>query len=390
MRGEPVKRLESLDVLHGFDMFFIFLPDPVPCIVLTFLAMFGLEHSAFAAQFDHCAWNGLHFYDCIFPLFLFISGVTFPFSYARQRERGDSTARISLKILRRTVVLFLMGAMLWTTIDGVVEKNILSFEWSTFRVWSVIGRIGIAWGAAAFLFMAFGRKARIGIAAAILVGMWMLLRFAVAPGAPEGVNPLVNRQWMWANWVDVNFLTTAHRGEGGVVTITMVATAMFGNFAGEILLGEGDRCRCTKVVRLLLFAALLAVAGLLMAFAKELGDTLAGDFQKHGIRGMFKILHQIRVSLGRLGVKSPGNACTLTDCSDRLSPVSICELTEFSLGFSPVEFLKKLICKIIDKKEGFTLKEFPYADANNDGVVDTADLVDLKKFLAGLIEELGV
>ena len=65
-------RLESLDVLRGLDMFFIFLPDPVPCIMLTFCAMFGLEHSAFAAQFDHCAWNGLHFYDCIFPLFLFL------------------------------------------------------------------------------------------------------------------------------------------------------------------------------------------------------------------------------------------------------------------------------------------------------------------------------
>ena len=37
------KRLESLDVLRGFDMFFILLPDPVPCIVITFLAMFGRE-----------------------------------------------------------------------------------------------------------------------------------------------------------------------------------------------------------------------------------------------------------------------------------------------------------------------------------------------------------
>ena len=47
---EPVKRerLESLDILRGFDMFFIFLPDPVPCIVITFLALFGLEGSAFA------------------------------------------------------------------------------------------------------------------------------------------------------------------------------------------------------------------------------------------------------------------------------------------------------------------------------------------------------
>ena len=258
-------RLESLDVLRGFDMFFIFLPDPVPCIVLTFLAMFGLEHSAFAAQFDHCAWNGLHFYDCIFPLFLFISGVTFPFSYAKQRERGWSRGRSVRKVLTRAVVLFLLGSMLWTTIDGVVEKNILAFEWGTFRVWSVIGRIGLAWGVAALCYVFFGRKTRIGIVAAILAGMWMFFRFGVAPGAPEGVNPMVDRQWLLANWIDVNFLTTAHRGEGGVSTITMVATAMFGNFAGEMLLGAGDRC--TKVVRLLLFAALLSVAGLLMACA---------------------------------------------------------------------------------------------------------------------------
>ena len=264
--SNEAKRLESLDVLRGFDMFFILLPDPVPCIVVTFLAMFGLEHSAFALQFDHCAWNGLRFYDCIFPLFLFISGVTFPFSYARQRERGDSTAKVVRKILRRTVTLFLMGAMLWTVIDGTLEKNVLSFEWSTFRVWSVIGRIGLAWGAAALLFVAFGRKTRIGVAVAILVGMWMVFRFAVAPGAPEGVNPLVDREWIWANWVDANFLTTAHRGEGGVSTITMVATAMFGNFAGEILTAvgvSGER----KTRRLLVYALSLAVAGLVVAFA---------------------------------------------------------------------------------------------------------------------------
>lgn len=265
-----MRRLESLDVLRGFDMFFIFLPDPVPCIVVTFLAMFGLEHSAFAMQFDHCAWNGLRFYDCIFPLFLFISGVTFPFSYARQRERGDSTGKIVGKTLRRAAILFLMGTMLWTTIDGVVEKNLLSLEWSTFRVWSVIGRIGLAWGAAALFYVFFGRAARIGIAAAILVVMWMVLRFAIAPGAPDGVNPMAEGKWLWVDWVDVNFLTTAHRAEGGVSTVTMVATAMFGNFAGEILTGEsggGSGWRWRKEIRLALFAAGLVVAGLLMAFA---------------------------------------------------------------------------------------------------------------------------
>ena len=226
----------------------------------------GWGGSAFAAQFDHCAWNGLRFYDCIFPLFLFISGVTFPFSYAKQMERGMARMQSVRKVLKRAVMLFLLGSMLWTTIDGVLEKNLLSFEWSTFRVWSVIGRIGLAWGAAAILYMFFGRKTRIGIAAAILVGMWMFMRFAVAPGAPDGINPLVDRQWMLADWIDVHYLTTAHRGEGGVSTITMIATAMFGVFAGEILTRAGTSMT-RKALNLLVFAGLLLALGLLIAHA---------------------------------------------------------------------------------------------------------------------------
>ena len=261
------KRLESLDVLRGFDMFFILLPDPVPCIVVTFLAMFGLEHSAFAQQFDHCAWNGLRFYDCIFPLFLFISGVTFPYSLASHRARGGTTSMIVRKILRRMVILFLMGAMLWTVIDGTLEKNFLAFDWEHFRVWSVIGRIGIAWGVAAFFYVFLGRKARVGVAVAILVGMWFVMRFVTAPGAPEGVNPMEfeMRNWLFCRWVDVNFLTTAHRAEGGFTTITMIPTALFGMFAGEILTGQASQRR--KAANLVLFALGLLVAGLLMAFA---------------------------------------------------------------------------------------------------------------------------
>ena len=257
-------RLESLDILRGFDMFFIFLPDPAPCVAFVFLAMLGLGDTALAAQFDHVSWIGLRFYDCIFPLFLFIAGVTWPYSLASQRRRGASTAKISMKILRRAFLLFLLGAMVQTKIDGVQETGFLQFDGSTFRVWSVIGRIGIAWGCAAFIHMFCGRRARVAVVAAILVGMWALMRFAVAPGAPAGVNPIENPQWMWARWFDTNYLTTAHRPEGGVSTIAMVATAMFGMFAGEILRGESSKAR--KALDLAMYAAGLAAAGLAMAF----------------------------------------------------------------------------------------------------------------------------
>ena len=259
-------RLESLDVLRGFDMFFIFLADPVPCIFWTFLAMFGLQNSWFGLQFEHISGNGLRFYDCIFPLFLFISGVAFPFSYAKQVERGMTAVQSSLKAVRRAVTLFILGAMLWTVIDGTLEKNILSMEWETFRVWSVIGRIGLAWGMAALAYIWLGPKWRIVAAGAILLGMWAVTRFAVAPGAPEGVNPMLDRQWSLAYWLDINYLTTARRPEGGLGTVTMTGNALLGMFAGDIL-RRANAGGNAKTLQLFAYAALLAVCGLAMAFA---------------------------------------------------------------------------------------------------------------------------
>ena len=258
-------RLESLDVLRGFDMFFIFLPDPAPCVVFVFLAMLGLGDTAFAAQFDHVAGAGLHFYDCIFPLFLFISGVTWPFSLASQRAKGASETVITLKIVKRMVLLFAMGSMLWTVIDGTLERNVLSFDWEHFRTWSVIGRIGIAWGVAAFLCRLFGWRTRVGICAGILVTMWLTTRFVTAPGAPAGINPIEHPEYLFGRWMDVHYLMTAHRGEGGFYTITMVATAMLGNFAGEILRGATSS-PVRKAVELAALAAGLVLLGLLLAF----------------------------------------------------------------------------------------------------------------------------
>ena len=39
-----MKRLESLDILRGFDMFFIMCMDPVPCIFYALGKALGHEH----------------------------------------------------------------------------------------------------------------------------------------------------------------------------------------------------------------------------------------------------------------------------------------------------------------------------------------------------------
>lgn len=101
-------RLMSLDAIRGFDMLFIMAFSQA---VVAFCAWIGLTDSWFAQQMTHVSWHGLRHHDTIFPLFLFLAGVSWPFSLASQRAKGRSTGRIVLKAVRRMCLLVLLGVM---------------------------------------------------------------------------------------------------------------------------------------------------------------------------------------------------------------------------------------------------------------------------------------
>ena len=66
-----LKRLQSLDALRGFDMFWIMGGEG---IFVTLAALTGWPVLQWwAGQLDHVPWHGFHAYDMIFPLFLFIA-----------------------------------------------------------------------------------------------------------------------------------------------------------------------------------------------------------------------------------------------------------------------------------------------------------------------------
>ena len=91
------RRLLSLDALRGFDMFFIM----GGAALFTSLAVL-FPNSFFqviAYQMHHAEWSGLTHHDTIFPLFLFIAGISFPFSLQKQREHGKTDAEIYKKIV---------------------------------------------------------------------------------------------------------------------------------------------------------------------------------------------------------------------------------------------------------------------------------------------------
>lgn len=99
------KRLESLDVLRGFDLFCL-------TILCPFLHAFSRtgEYGWLAPvmrQFNHVSWAGFAFWDLVMPLFMFMAGVSIPFAFSKYLRSGEGYGRIYIRILKRVVVLWI-------------------------------------------------------------------------------------------------------------------------------------------------------------------------------------------------------------------------------------------------------------------------------------------
>jgi predicted acyltransferase len=160
----PSSRLVSLDTLRGFDMFWILGADRV---VYALRAMDDTPVTRFLAmQLNHAKWVGFTFYDLIFPLFVFIVGVSMVFSLTTPVQHGRAAA--VRRILVRATVLFLLG---------VFYNGGLAREWPDVRVAGVLQRIAIAYAAAGLLFVYLHPRMIAAVGVALLVGYWALLTY---------------------------------------------------------------------------------------------------------------------------------------------------------------------------------------------------------------------
>lgn len=248
-------RLLSLDALRGFDMFFIMGGGP---LMVTLCAAFGAPDCAFAKQFRHVPWEGLAFEDTIFPLFLFIAGVSFPFSLVKRLAQGATKVSIVWHTLRRGLTLMFLG---------LVINGVLAFDFGHLRVFGVLQLIGFAWMVAALLYVWLGTRARLAVAAVLLVGSGLLFRLVVAPDFPSAApfSPEGNLGcWMDRTLAGVNHIyKPLFDPEGMAGLLPSIAMPMLGMFAGDLLRSRlsGER----KTAFLFLAAVLLVGLGLLMS-----------------------------------------------------------------------------------------------------------------------------
>lgn len=226
-------RLHSLDALRGFDMFWIVSGE-------------GLIHSLAAAsgwtvfkwmsdQLHHSDWNGFTFYDLIFPLFIFVAGVSMAYSISNQLEkpglmnRKEIRKKIFTALLKRTLILIGLGMV----VNGLLKWQ--GYENTRFA--SVLARIALSGFFAALIFLNFNFKGQLAWFTGILLGYWALMVLVPVPGHGAGVlTPEGNLE----AYVDRIMLPgKLHRRvydpEGLLSTLPAVCSALSGIFTGQFL-----------------------------------------------------------------------------------------------------------------------------------------------------------
>jgi predicted acyltransferase len=244
------RRFMSVDALRGFDMFWIIGGD---WIIRSLPKIHdGPVTRELAAQMEHCEWAGFHFYDLIFPLFVWIVGVSIAFSVPRMIERNGWLATIR-RITIRSLILFALGV--WYM--GGVANGFHNVYFA-----GVLHRIAVAYFFAAILFCIFPPRALAVITVLLLVGYWALLTFVPVPGIghasyEQGKNLgfYIDQRWM-----------PGQKFEGTILsTMSAVANCTLGIFAG-LLLKDSSKTDLQKVGWLLLAGDLSLGIGILWGF----------------------------------------------------------------------------------------------------------------------------
>jgi predicted acyltransferase len=243
-----IRRLYSLDALRGFDMFWIMGGEG---IFIGLASLTGWPVFKWCAeQLDHVPWHGFHFYDMIFPLFLFIAGISFPFSLAKRMAANKSRKSIYMHVISRGLILVLLG---------ILYNNAVRFDFANLRYGSVLGRIGLAWMFAALIFMNTKLSFRIVWFWGLILGYWLLL--LLFPAHDLGSTDIFSREGNLTSYIDRILMPGKlylgnHDPEGFLSTIPAISTALLGMLTGEFLMSQYLNNKPLRRVLLMVLAAI--------------------------------------------------------------------------------------------------------------------------------------
>jgi predicted acyltransferase len=216
LRALRAQRLLSLDAFRG----------------ITIAAMILVNNPGTSLEvyepLQHAAWNGWTPTDLIFPFFLFIVGVAITFSFGDRLGRGDSPAQLLAQIVRRTIIIFLLG---------IILNGFPHFEWELLRIPGVLQRIAVCYCAASLIVLAVGVRGQASAALLLLSGYWVLMKLVPVPGhGAGGLGPAVNlAAYIDRHLMNGHLLYRRWDPEGVLSTLPAVATTLSGVLTGQWL-----------------------------------------------------------------------------------------------------------------------------------------------------------
>ena len=251
-------RVASVDALRGFAIFFIVTGDSLAWALhdLSFgkQGLFSAAGRFLSQQLMHVPWEGFRFYDFLFPLFVFVTGVSIPFSLPRLVEHKGIWAAHG-RVLRRTLLLFALGLIYYGGASNL---------WPEIRLLGVLQRIALCYLFASLLFLHLDLRGLIVACVSLLVGYWALMTFVPVPEVGAGS---FGKDANSANWIDAQYLPGLRwygewDPEGLLSTLPAIASCLIGVVAGSLL----KETRVESTQRALWFigvGAILVVTGLL-------------------------------------------------------------------------------------------------------------------------------
>jgi predicted acyltransferase len=213
------KRLISLDAFRGFT------------IVLMILVNNPGSWKYVLPPLRHAQWHGCTPTDLVFPFFLYIVGVAMAFSFAKRLALSETRWPIYGKIIRRTIILLLLGwfLTLWPR-----------FDFAHMRIPGVLQRIALCYFFASMIVLHLKTRGQIITIGALLLGYWGLMTLIPFPG--KGSDP-----WAlgsnFAQYID-NIVLKGHMykpdfdPEGLISTIPAICNTLLGYLTGVWLRSE--------------------------------------------------------------------------------------------------------------------------------------------------------
>ena len=262
------QRLLALDILRGITI--------AGMILVNNPGSWGHIYAPLA----HASWNGLTPTDLVFPFFMFIMGISTYFSLRGYNFTLD--AKSGWKILRRTVVIFLIGMFIaWFGLflrgvlsDKTFWEAVLNFD--HIRILGVMPRLALCYGIGSVCALLIKRRALWWFVGGMLAVYSVLLIFVNGfEFADTNIISVVDHKvlgpdHMYADTIDG--VTLKFDPEGLLSTLPSIAHMLIGFICGGLILSTKDNHE--RINRLFIVGTILTFSGFLLNYGMPINKKI--------------------------------------------------------------------------------------------------------------------